>query len=181
MHKKRGVKITCEVAPHHFYADEDIVIEKQSIAKVNPPLRTKEDIKEIIKGIKDGTIDVIATDHAPHSESEKSKDLYTAPFGISGIEIALPLTLTVFKKEEIDIFKLVEMMCINPRKILKLDDGLVRVGNEANLILVNLGKTQKVTEQEWISKGKNTPFIGEELLGVIEYTVLRDNIIYRRV
>ncbi|WDV47603.1 dihydroorotase [Clostridiaceae bacterium M8S5] len=178
--KSKGIKVTCEVAPHHFYADESIVPKKKSIAKVNPPLRAAQDVAEIIRGIKDGTIDAIATDHAPHSSKEKQKDLYEAPFGISGIELALPLTLTKFEEENIDIFRLVDMMSINPRKILGLKPELIEVGSRANMVIVDLTSTQVITEESIVSKGKNTPFIGEKLKGIVEYTILEEKIIFRR-
>lgn len=178
--KKKGIKVTCEVAPHHFYADESMVLSKKSIAKVNPPLRTNEDVQEIIKGLQDGTIDAIATDHAPHSKEEKAKNLYDAPFGISGIELALPLTITKLMNNKIDIYQIIELMCINPRKILGLDDGLIKVGREASITLVDMEKTQLITEESLVSKGKNTPFIGETLQGIVEYTILREKVIYRR-
>lgn len=177
--KSEGVKVTCEVAPHHFTITEDIVLEKMAIAKVNPPLRTEKDIEEVIKGIKDGTVDAIATDHAPHSKEEKSKDLENAPFGLSGIELALSLTNTyLLEKEIIDIFDMVNLMSLKPSKIIGLESKRIEIGAKADIAIVDLEEGYIVNEEDLISKGINTPFIGEKLKGKVKYTILDGKIVY---
>lgn len=178
--KKEGVKVTCEVTPHHFSITDEIVKEKMSIGKVNPPLRTQEDVEEIIKGIQDGTIDAIATDHAPHSNEEKKLNLYDAPFGISGIELALPITITyLLERNYIDIIKLVKLMSFNPSRIMGIDKGRLYEGCVADLTLVDLNEEFEVKEEDIVSKGTNTPFIGERLHGKVKYTIVAGKIVYR--
>ncbi|WP_202711245.1 dihydroorotase [Sporosalibacterium faouarense] len=178
--KGSGVKVTCEVAPHHFSITEDIIIEKQSIGKVNPPLRTEADIQAIIEGIKDGTVDMIATDHAPHSKEEKLKDLEQAPFGLSGIELALPVTnINLLNKGIIDIFKMVRLLSINPSKLLGLKDRGIYKEGIADLAIIDLDSEYTLKEENLISKGKNTPYIGEKLKGKVKYTIVNGEIVYR--
>ena len=177
--KKDGVKVTCEVAPHHFSITENVILEKQAIGKVNPPLRTYEDIEEIIKGIKDGTIDAIATDHAPHSKDEKQLDIEKAPFGLTGIELALPITNTyLLEREVIDIFDLVNLMSINPRKIMGMDSRGIEIGGDADIAIIDLDEEYILNESDIISKGKNTPFIGMKLKGKVKYTICDGKIVY---
>ncbi len=179
--KEQGVKVTCEVAPHHFSLTEEIIEKKGSIAKVNPPLRTKDDVTEIIRGIKDGTVDIIATDHAPHSEQEKKLDLNRAPFGISGIELSLSITISyLLEKGVIDIFKLIEMMSIKPSKVMNIGVNSIEVGNQANIAIVNLKEKFNVNKNDLISKGKNTPFINTTLTGRVVYTIVNGKIVFRR-
>ena len=177
--KQDGVKVTCEVAPHHFSITENIILEKQAIGKVNPPLRTYEDIEEIIKGIKDGTVDAIATDHAPHSKEEKQLDIQKAPFGLTGIELALPITNTyLLEKAVIDIFDLVNLMSINPRKIMGMDSRGIEIGAYADITIIDLDEEYILNESDIISKGKNTPFIGMKLKGKVKYTICDGKIVY---
>ncbi|EOD01299.1 dihydroorotase [Caldisalinibacter kiritimatiensis] len=179
--KKQGVHVTCEVTPHHFSITEDVIRDKGTIGKVNPPLRTKEDIVEIIKGLKDGTIDAIATDHAPHSKEDKELDIQKAPFGISGIEIAFSLAVTyLIKKEHLDIVDIVKLMSYNPSKIMRIDKGMIKEGSIADIAIVDLNNQYVVTESNMYSKGKNTPFLGTKLSGTVNYTIASGNIVYRR-
>lgn len=180
--KKDGVKVTCEVAPHHFSITENVILEKGAIGKVNPPLRTGEDIEEIIKGFKDGTIDAIATDHAPHSKEEKKLGLDKAPFGLTGIELALPVTNTyLLDKGIIDLFDLVNLMSVKPRKLLGLDSRGIEIGANADLTIVDLNEEYILNEDDIISKGKNTPFIGMRLKGKVKYTICEGKIVYKEV
>lgn len=177
--KKEGVMVTCEVAPHHFSITEEIVLEKKSIGKVNPPLRTHEDVEEIIKGIKDGTVDAIATDHAPHSEEEKSKDLESAPFGLSGIELAFPLTNTyLLEKGIIDIYQMIELMSLKPGNLLGIKGIGFSKGNIADITIVDMDEEFEVRKEDLVSKGKNTPFIGAKLKGKVKYTIVGGRIAY---
>ncbi|WP_425448991.1 dihydroorotase [Dethiothermospora halolimnae] len=178
--KKEGIKVTCEVTPHHFAITEKVVLEKGAIGKVNPPLRTDEDVKEIIQGIKDGTIDIIATDHAPHSMDEKQLSLDKAPFGLSGIELALPLAIReLVDKGIIDIFKLVELMSTKPREIIGIEGGHIAKGNTADLTVIDLDEEYILKEEDMVSKGKNTPFIGDKLKSKVKYTLVNGKIVYR--
>ncbi|RKD34348.1 dihydroorotase [Thermohalobacter berrensis] len=178
--KKDGVKVTCEVAPHHFSITEDLIKEKGSLCKVNPPLRTKKDIEEIIEGIKDGTIDAIATDHAPHSKEEKQLGLSKAPFGISGIELAFSITVTyLLKKGIINIVELAKLMSFNPSSIIGINRGKLKAGNPADITIVDLNESFIVEEKDLFSKGKNTPFVGEKLTGKVKWTIVSGKIVYR--
>lgn len=178
--KEEGVKVTCEVTPHHFSLTEGVIRGTNSIGKVNPPLRTEDDIKEIIKGIKDGTIDAIATDHAPHSKDEKSMDIYKAPFGISGIELAFSISNTyLLKNKHIDIIELAKLMSLNPSKIMGIEKGRLRLGNIADITVVDLDEEYIVKEEDMISMGKNTPFLGKKLFGKVKYTIVSGKVIYR--
>lgn len=179
--KKDGVKVTCEVTPHHFTITDEAIKDKKSIAKVNPPLREKEDVEAIIKGIKDGTIDVIATDHAPHSEEEKKMDLYRAPFGLSGIELSLPLTYTnLVERGVIDMFEMIKLMSTKPCEIMGIKGGTLRENTRADITIFDSSEEFTVSKEELVSKGKNTPFIGERLLGRVIFTIVNGEIVYRR-
>jgi len=171
--KAEGVNITCETAPHYLIlTDEDL--KEEGRFKMNPPLRSKADRDALIEGIKDGTIDMIATDHAPHSAEEKAKGLEKSAFGIVGIETAFQLMYTyLVKKGIITLEKVIELMAINPRKRFGIEfDGSFSVWD--------LNSSFKVDPEEFISMGKATPFEGEELFGVNLMTVLGDKIVYKK-
>lgn len=168
--KKRRVDVTCETAPHYLILT-DADLKEDGKFKMNPPLRAKEDKEALIEGIKDGTIDMIATDHAPHSEDEKSKGLEKSAFGITGIEIAFPLLYThLVKTEIITLEKLIEIMSINPRK--RFD---IPLGND--YCVWDLDKEFKVNPKEFVSMGKATPFEGDKLFGKHLFTVKDGNLI----
>lgn len=177
--KKRGINITCETAPHYFSLTDDAVFEKMSLAKMKPPLRTEEDRLAIIEGLKDGTIDAIATDHAPHSLSEKMQEMEYAPFGIIGLETAAPLTISILVKHHgFSYSEAFEKMTSAPAKILKLNAGTLSPGAPADITIINPGKKITVDEKFIKSKSKNTPFMGRELFGSVEYTIRSGNIVY---
>jgi dihydroorotase len=165
----KGIKsqnITCEVTPHHFILTDKECLGYNANAKMNPPLRTNEDIEEILNGLTDDTIDVICTDHAPHTEYEKDHGFYDAPNGIIGLETAVGLTYTYLVKTGIISFeKMVEKMSINPRKILALPDIKIKEGSKANITLLELNKKWKVNKTKFKSGSRNTPFDGFELTG----------------
>ncbi|MCG8483230.1 MAG: dihydroorotase, partial [Clostridia bacterium] len=159
--KKRGVKVSCEVTPHHFALTEKAIISNGSYAKMSPPLRADKDVQAIIKGLADGTIDAIATDHAPHTEEDKNKPLLDAANGIVGLETALGVALTyLVKTEKIDIMRLIELMSLNPAKLLNLDKGTLKVGSAADITIIDPHKQWTVNKNTFKSKGKNTPFHG---------------------
>jgi dihydroorotase len=164
--KKKGLKVTCEATPHHFTLTDDAVRSFDTNTKMNPPLRTAEDVKAIKEGLKDGTIDVIATDHAPHAIQEKDVEYVFAPFGIVGLETAFALAYTeLVKKGFLTIESLIEKLSINPRKILHLPEIKIEIGEKANLTILDLEKNWSVDITEFHSKSKNSPFHGYNLTG----------------
>ena len=175
--KKTSDFITCDVTPHHIFFTEKEVLEKSSMAKVNPPLRTEADRLSLIEGIKDGTVDLIITDHAPHTEKDKSGSLENSAFGFSEIEISLPVCLTeLYHNQGIDLIKVIELMTLAPAKIMNIPVGRIQEGLIANLVIVDLNTEKKVDRNQFISKGKNTPFHGEKLKGWPKTTIYRGNV-----
>lgn len=166
--KKQGANITCEVTPHHIYfSDLDY--------RVNPPIREEEDIKEIIKGIKDKTVDAISTDHAPHSKEDKEKG---SP-GMIGLETAFSAVYTALvDTKEISLQKLSELMSYNPGKILEIDHGEIKEGALANLVIVDLNEKYILNEEDIVSKSKNTPFLGKTLKGKVKTTIRNGKIMF---
>ncbi len=176
--KELGADVWAEVTPHHFSLDETAVLEYKTLAKMNPPLRTAADRSALIEGLKDGTIDVIATDHAPHSREEKEKPFAEAPSGIIGLETALPLAVTnLVKAGHVSYLTLFEKMCLNPARLYHLECGRIREGAAADLVIFD--DTHPFTVQEFASKSCNSPFIGTQLLGRVKYTVCEGEIVYQ--
>jgi dihydroorotase len=171
--KKRGVHVTAETCPHYFSLTEEAVKGYNTNAKVNPPLRTARDVEAIKEGLRDGTIDVIVTDHAPHHRDEKLRAFDMAPFGISGLDTALGLCLMLVKKGILTPFQLVEKMAWNPAKILGIDRGTLRTGSDADVVIVDENKEFMVEPERFISKGRNTPFAGWHLEGMPVYTIYK--------
>lgn len=166
--KNKGLNVTCETTPHHIYLSNNDY-------RVNPPIRTKEDNLAIIEGIKDGTVDAISTDHAPHSKEDKEK---RAP-GMIGLETSFSVSFTsLVETGEITIEKLSEIMSYNPAKILGLDHGEIEINKKANLVILDLNEEYEFTEEDIISKSKNTPFIGEKLKGKVLITIRNGKILY---
>lgn len=162
--KKNGTDVTAETAPHYLLLDEDC-IKDEGRFKMNPPLRQKSDRLALIEGIKDGTIDMIATDHAPHNESEKSGGLKNSLMGIVGIETSFPMLYTkLVLNNIISLEKLIELMCVNPSKRFGIG-GEIKTGNSADLTLFDLNKKYKIDSRCFLSKGRSTPFDGEEVSG----------------
>ncbi len=177
--KKRGVKVTCETCPHYYFFTVDEVKISNTNAKMNPPLREEKDRMAIIKGLKDGTIDCIITDHAPHSEEEKQKDLSKAPNGIIGFETALPATITaLIDKGYIDYMDMVRLMSYNPSKLLGLNKGEIKEEKVADLTIFDPNKEYTYEKDMIVSKSKNTPFIGKKLKGQVVYTIVSGNVVY---
>lgn len=170
--KKDGVDISCETAPHYLVLDENDLKEDGKF-KMNPPLRSREDRKALIEGIIDGTVDMIATDHAPHSEEEKRKGLEKSAFGIVGIETAFQILYThLVKKNIISLGKLIELICVNPRK--RFDIPL----NKNDYCVWNLSKKVKINTDDFLSKGKATPFEHENVYGECLLTVYNEKTVY---
>ncbi len=171
--KAEGVDVTCETAPHYLVlSDKDL--KESGDFKMNPPIRSESDRLALIDGIKDGTIDMIATDHAPHSREEKSLGLEKSAFGIVGLETAFPVLYTRFVKTNIiSMQKLIELLCYNPRKRFKIEDT-------KGFSIWNLNERFTVSENKFLSKGKSSPFIGMELYGINHLTVYKDQVVYKK-
>ena len=164
--KKEGLKITCEVTPHHFTLTEEAVSGFDTNTKMNPPLRTDDDRAALMEGLRDGTIDVIATDHAPHTIDEKEVEYTQAPFGIVGLETAVGLSITeVVEKKVLTLFQLIEKLSTNPRRILSLPIIKIAEGEPANLTLLDPSVEWTVNIGSFHSKSKNSPFNGWRLKG----------------
>lgn len=175
--KKLGAKVWAEVTPHHFTLTEDAVLKHGSLAKMNPPLRTEADRQMLIEGLKDGTIDMIATDHAPHSKEEKERPLVEAPSGILGLETALALGITsLVKPGHLTLSELLEKMSLNPAVLYKLDCGHMAAGRPADIVIFDADRQWTVEGFE--SKSSNSPFLGETLTGKVMYTICGGKVVY---
>jgi dihydroorotase len=176
--KKKGCPVTAETTPHYFTITEEAVSGYNTNAKMNPPLRTKEDIKAIVAGLKDGTIDAIATDHAPHSQLEKNVEFDKAANGIIGLETSVPLTMELVRKKAISPVRMIELLSINPAKILGVGGGSLSVGNEADITVIDPQKRFVYKEEDIVSKSHNSPFLGSKLQGKAVLTVCRGTVTY---
>ena len=174
--RARGIQISAETCPHYFSITEKAVEGYNTNAKVNPPLRGQEDMDSIKKGLKDGTIDVIATDHAPHHRDEKLREFDQAPSGISGLETALSLSLRLVDEGVLTLSQLVEKMAKNPAAILGLDKGTLKPGADADITILDLNKKFMVDSGQFFSKGKNTPFEGWVLKGMPVVTICKGKV-----
>ena len=179
--KAKGVKVTAEVTPHHLVLTEKDIEEPYAQFKMNPPLRTEEDRKALLEGLIDGTIDMIATDHAPHTEEEKGKGLIQAPFGIVGLETAFPVLYTqLVKTQQITLEQLIETMTIKPAKQFGLPLGVIEKGWIADLTILDLEQTKIVDPNRFASKGKNTPFANWKLSGWPVLTIVNGMIVWEQ-
>lgn len=180
MAKKLGANVYAEATPHHFTLTEKDVLTYGTNAKMNPPLRTNEDKQKIIDGLKDDTIEIIATDHAPHTFDEKNVEFAKAPSGILGLETALSLGITSLVREgHLSMMKLLEKMTINPAKLYNLDCGCIKEGYVADLVIFNPDESYEVAD--FASKSSNSPFIGKKLYGKINYTICKGNIVFEDI
>lgn len=176
--KEEGLKVTAEVCPHHFVMCTDDMKSSDANYKMNPPLRTKEDMETLIQGLSDDVMDVIATDHAPHSAEEKARPITEAPFGIVGSETAVPLTVTyLLKPGHITPMQMAEKMSYNPAKVLGIDKGDISIGKVADITIINPDKEYVIDIGDFKSKGKNTPFIGMKVKGYVEHTIVSGKIV----
>ncbi|MEK3866330.1 dihydroorotase [Paenibacillus sp. FSL H7-0716] len=164
--KEIGIKVTAEVCPHHLLLAEDDIPGLDANWKMNPPLRSRRDVEACIEGLLDGTLDMIVTDHAPHSEEEKAKGMQLAPFGIVGFETAFPLLYTAFVETgKWDLSLLVQRMTADPARVFRLKTGVMEIGAPADLTLIDLEQEKEVDPSSFASKGRNTPFGGWKLKG----------------
>ena len=180
--KKRGVKITCETCPHYFTFTVEEVLKTGTNAKMNPPLREEKDRQAIIEGLKEGTIDCIITDHAPHSEEEKNVELSKAPNGIIGFETALPAEImNLVEPGHIDYLNLVRLTSYTPSKLLHIDNitGSIEEGKKADITIFDPNEEYVYTKEMIVSKSKNSPFIGKKLKGNVKYTIVNGKIVYQ--
>jgi dihydroorotase len=175
--KADGIKVTAEAGPHHFGLTDEAVRGYSTNAKMNPPLRIQEDIDAIIEGFKDGTIDAIATDHAPHASFEKEQEFDHAPFGIVGLETSLPMSLKVLSSH-LTLSKIIELMTVAPSRVLGLESGTLKVGARADVVVFNPEGKWTLQASELKSKSKNTPFDGHEMTGRVRATIVDGNVVY---
>ena len=178
--KARGVRVTCETCPQYFTLTEEEVLRQGAMARVNPPLRTQADVEGIRAGLIDGAIDAIVTDHAPHTAEEKSKPLPDAPSGMVGLETSLALALTgLYHTGLLPLSRVLALMSASPAALLGLDKGALDVGRDADLVLFDPDQEWTIDKNQFVSKGRNTPFHGRTVRGKVKYTISRGNIIYQ--
>lgn len=178
--KQEGVNITCETGPHYLTLN-DMQLQEDGRFKMNPPIRSEEDRLELIEGIKDGTIDMIITDHAPHSKEEKSKGLAGSSMGVVGLEVAFPVLYTnLVKKKIITMEKLLELMNTNPRKIFKIGTE-IKIGEKADLTVYDLNENYNIDSSKFVSMGKATPFDGDNVYGKCKMTICDGNIVFNEL
>lgn len=178
--KKRGVKITCETCPHYFTFTVDEVLKTGTNAKMNPPLREEKDRQAIIEGLKEGTIDCIITDHAPHSEEEKNQPLSKAPNGIIGFETALSSEImNLVDTGDLTYLELVKLTSYNPAQLLQIDKGTIEEGKIADITIFNPNEEYIYKKENIVSKAKNSPFIDKKLKGKVKYTIVNGKVVYK--
>lgn len=178
--KQEGVNITCETGPHYLTLN-DMQLQEDGRFKMNPPIRSEEDRLALIEGIKDGTIDMIITDHAPHSKEEKSKGLAGSSMGVVGLEVAFPVLYTnLVKKRIITMEKLLELMNTNPRKIFKIGTE-IKIGEKADLTVYDLNENYNIDSSKFVSMGKATPFDGDNVYGKCKMTICDGNIVFNEL
>ena len=178
--KKAGVQVTAETCPHYFGATDEIIRSFDTNTKVNPPIREEIDRQAIIAGLKDGTLDCIVTDHAPHHDNDKNVEYNSAAFGISGLETSFAFAVTyLYKTGVLTLPQLAEKMSAAPARILGLEGGCIKEGGVADLTIADLGESWVVDPTQFVSKGKNNPFGGRELFGAVKYTIVDGEIKYQ--
>lgn len=179
--KQEGIRVTAEVCPHHFILTSEDIPGNDANFKMNPPLRTKKDVEALKEGLKADIMDVIATDHAPHTLIEKGVGMKKAPFGIVGLETVAALTMTeLVDKGYLTIMQMAEKMSYHPAKILGLDKGVVEEGKPADLVVFNPSKEYVIHPEEFYSKGRNTPFAGRKVKGMVMATVVDGRVVYEK-
>jgi dihydroorotase len=175
--KANNLRITCEATPHHFALNNELIDIHDTYAKVNPPIRSENNRKAIVQGIRDGVVDVLATDHAPHEKASKEVAYEAAANGISGIETFFAAAYTfLVLQENIDLSYVIALMTHKPAELLKINRGAIGIGDPADIAIIDLNETYTINSEQFISKGKNTPFNGIEVKGKVKYT-LKDGLI----
>lgn len=180
MAKDAGINVTCEVSPHHLLLSEQDILSDNANFKMNPPLRTESDRLALVSGLSDGTIDMIATDHAPHAINEKNQGFVKSAFGISGIETSFPLMYTNFvKRGQMSLEKLLDLMSLAPAKIFDIQNtGEIKIGQKADFTIIDLDNEFEIKTNDFLSKGANSPFIGQEVYGQVEKTYVNGNCVF---
>ncbi len=179
--KREGARVTCEVTPHHFTLTDEACRGYDTRAKMNPPLRTADDVAALVEGLADGTVDAIASDHAPHTPTEKQADFESAPFGVIGLETAVALALDkLFHAGKITLPRLVELFSTNPARILGVEGGQLKVGAPADLTVLDLEKKWTYRAAEGLSKSRNSPFDGWSFRGAAAATIVGGALVFRR-
>ncbi|MCK4941859.1 dihydroorotase [candidate division WOR-3 bacterium] len=177
--KKQGVRVTCETCPHYFFFNDEVLESFDANYKVNPPIRSEEDRQAIIQGLKDGTIDCIATDHAPHCQAEKELEFASAPYGMIGFETAISMiVMELIDKQKMSWLDVISKLTVNPAEIIQEKTGSISPGTAANITLIAPGKKWTVTEDEIRSRSKNTPFLGKEIKGRVTNVIVRGSVKY---
>lgn len=178
--KDNGLKVTGEICPHHFALTDQDIKTDDSNYKMNPPLRSKEDVEALKLALKNDIIDVIATDHAPHSAEEKAASMFSAPFGIVGLETAFAITFTeLVDKDFLSLKQMVEKLCVNPAKIIGFDRGNLAKGKIADLVIAETNEIYEINKNNFYSKSNNTPFHGKKVKGKIKYTMVSGKLVYK--
>lgn len=178
--KASGIQVTAETCPHYYAFTDDIIRDFSTNTKVNPPIREEQDKQALLQGLKDGTIDCIVTDHAPHHENDKNVEYDLAAFGISGIETSFSFAITyLYRTGFMTLSEIAQKMSTNPAKILNLEGGELKEGGVADIMLADIDKEYTVDPDKFYSKGKNTPFAGHSLYGSVEYTIVDGQIKYQ--
>lgn len=182
MAKDAGINVTCEVSPHHLILSDQDILTDDANFKMNPPLRSEVDRQALIDGLQDGTIDMIATDHAPHAENEKNQGFEKSAFGITGIETAFPMMYTKFIKTGIiSLEKLLQLMATKPATIFGLKEaGSIKLGQTADFAIINLEEPFEIKKSAFLSKGTNSPFIGQMVLGQVKQTYVNGKCVYSK-
>jgi len=182
MAKDAGINVTCEVSPHHLLLSDQDILTDDANFKMNPPLRSEADRLALIAGLQDGTIDMIATDHAPHADNEKNQGFEKSAFGITGIETSFPLMYTkLVKTNLISLEKLLDLMTENPAKIFDIKEtGVIKLGQKADFTIINLDDEYEIKKADFLSKGTNSPFIGEKVFGEVEQTFANGECVYSK-
>ncbi len=181
MAKEQGLLVTGEVCPHHFTMSDDEITQDHGRFKMNPPLRSREDVIALKEALRDGVMDVISTDHAPHGEEEKNQSMKKAPFGIVGIENSFALGYTeLVRTGYLTLPGLIEKMSVNPAKVLRIEKGNLAEGKVADVVVADLTEEYEICPEEFFSKGKNTPFAGKKVFGRIDVTIVDGKIVYQR-
>ena len=177
--KEAGVKVTAEVTPHHFTLSSDDIPCDDANFKMNPPLRSKKDVEALKEGLSDGIMDAIATDHAPHTKEEKNVSMRKAPFGITGLETAAALTWSnLVEPGYLTSLDMARVMSFSPAKITGIKGGTLDIGEDADVVILNVSDSYLVDPETFASKGKNTPFTGREVKGRVKYTICGGEVIY---
>jgi len=178
--KKNGIAVSAETAPHYFSLSEEATYGYDTNMKVNPPLRSKDDVSAVRQGLQEGVIDVIASDHAPHTDNEKDIEFERAEFGVIGLETMLAAAITeLIDTGLLDWPALVTKLTYNPASVLRINKGRLKAGSEADLLVVSAGRQWRVKKQEFVSRSKNCAFLGRDLKGVVEYTILAGKVAYK--